>query len=248
MLVAALSLGQSAVYAAVNLLEISTRAPIAQAQANLNTSQSARPWFDLLYQLLGLGFSLVPVVLALYLMSRDQIWPALGVEVGDTRPVALRTGLDLYRPWSDTGRGLLLFLVIGIGTLGVYWAGRGLGITAEIVTNNLSAHWWTVPVLLLAAAKNGILEEVLLLAFGADRLEKLRWNPWTIILVLALFRGAYHLYQGIGPFVGNVLMGLLFGFLYLRWRRTMPFVVAHTVIDAVGFLGPGILAAVDPRV
>lgn len=246
-LVALLSLAQSAIYAVVRLADVLSRGPLVEAEAKLNTSASARPWFDLVYQLLGIGFALVPVALALFLMNRDRLWAASGVTLADVRPAALRTGFDLRRPVSDLLRGTGLFLVIGVGTLGVYATGRALGITAEILPNNLSAYWWTVPVLLLAAAKNGILEEVLLLGYGVDRLEKLRWAPWVIVLVLAVFRASYHLYQGIGPFIGNVLMGLLFGFLYLRWRRVMPFVLAHTFIDAVGFLGPGVLAAVDPR-
>ena len=113
--------------------------------------------------------------------------------------------------------------------------------TAQISTNNLNAAWWTVPVLLLQAVKNGVLEEVLLLGFFWDRLERLRWSPWAIIVGLAVFRGSYHLYQGFGPFVGNVLMGLIFGWLYMRRRRVMPFVGAHFLLDAVGFLVPGIL-------
>lgn len=271
-LVAALALGQSAVYALVRLIDISTRGPLTEAQARLNVEASPRPWFDLVYQLLGIGFALVPVLLVLFLMNRDRVWAAAGVDLGggpaalrgvfgrraesaadpvitsaaDTRPATTRVGFDFRRPGWDLGTGTALFLVIGIGTLGVYAAGRAAGLTAEILPNNLAAYWWTVPVLLLSAAKNGILEEVLLLGYGVDRLEKLRVRPWMIIVGLALFRASYHLYQGVGPFVGNVLMGLLFGWLYLRWRRVMPFVVAHTLIDAVGFLAPGVLAAVDP--
>lgn len=271
-LVAALALGQSAVYALVRLIDMSTRGPLTEAQARLNVEASTRPWFDLVYQLLGIGFALVPVLLVLFLLNRDRVWAATGADLGggpvalrglgfrgsrkadavrgegaaDVRPALQRIGFDLRRRGWDLGTGTLLFLVIGIGTLGVYATGRALGLTAEILPNNLQAYWWTVPVLLLSAAKNGILEEVLLLGYGVDRLEKLRLGPWAIIIGLALFRASYHLYQGVGPFVGNVLMGLLFGWLYLRWRRVMPFVVAHTLIDAVGFLAPGILAAVDP--
>ena len=53
----------------------------------------------------------------------------------------------------------------------------------------------------------------------------------------ALIRGAYHLYQGFGGFVGNAVMGLLFGWLYTRTRRVGPLVVAHTVLDVVAFVG-----------
>ncbi|MBD4678141.1 CPBP family intramembrane metalloprotease, partial [Xanthomonas citri pv. citri] len=54
-------------------------------------------------------------------------------------------------------------------------------------------------------------------------------------------RGGYHLYQGIGGFVGNVVMGLIFGWLYTRTRRVMPLVVAHTILDIVSFVGYALL-------
>ena len=59
---------------------------------------------------------------------------------------------------------------------------------------------------------------------------------------LALLRGAYHLYQGIGPGVGNALMGVVFALVFLRVRRVMPLVIAHALLDAVGFVGYPLLA------
>ena len=245
LLVAGVSLGQSAVYAGVRLADMLTRAPLKDSTASLNNSQSTRAVFDLVYQLLGIGFTLVPVALALYLMWLDgqgSVRERLGLERGfggAESDVPVRAGWR--EAWGDVWRAVALFALIGAGTLAVYAAGRALGVTAQISTNNLNAAWWTVPVLLLQAVKNGVLEEVLLLGFFWDRLEKLRWSPWAIIVGLAVFRGSYHLYQGFGPFVGNVLMGLIFGWLYMRRRRVMPFVGAHFLLDAVGFLVPGIL-------
>lgn len=235
-LVAALSLGQSAIYAIVRLADISTRGPISDAQAKLNTSLNPRPGFDLIYQLFDIGFTLVPVALALYLLTRDR----------DSGPLSARLGVDGHRR-RDLGQGTLIFLIIGIGTLGVYAGGRALGITAEVQPANLGEHWWTIPVLLLAAAKNGILEEVIIFGFGAERLRRLGYGPWTIIIGLAVFRASYHLYQGIGPFIGNVAMGLIFGWYFMRRGRLMPLVWAHFIIDAVGFLAPGVLTLVDSR-
>lgn len=235
-LVGALSLGQSAVYAIVRLADISTRGPISEAEAKLNTSISPRPGFDLVYQILDIGFTLVPVLLALYLLSRDR----------DAPPLANRLGVKGQRV-KDLGRGTLIFAIIGIGTLLVYAGGRALGITAEIQPANLGDHWWTIPVLILAAAKNGILEEVIIFGFGAERLQRLGYGTWTIIIGLAVFRASYHLYQGIGPFIGNVAMGIIFGWYFMRRGRLMPLIWAHFIIDAVGFLAPGILALVDFR-
>ena len=55
--------------------------------------------------------------------------------------------------------------------------------------------------------------------------------------VSALVRGSYHLYQGFGGFVGNALMGVLFGVVYARTRRVGPLIVAHAVLDIVAFVG-----------
>ena len=61
-----LSLGQSAVYSVVQLLDKMTRAPLAAGTSTLNRSQSTREYFDLTYQLLDILFALVPVLLVLY--------------------------------------------------------------------------------------------------------------------------------------------------------------------------------------
>jgi membrane protease YdiL (CAAX protease family) len=37
-------------------------------------------------------------------------------------------------------------------------------------------------------------------------------------------------------------MGLVFGWLFLRWKRVMPFIIAHTLMDAVAFVGYAELA------
>ena len=53
----------------------------------------------------------------------------------------------------------------------------------------------------------------------------------------AALRASYHLYQGWGGFLGNLAMGLLFSVLFVRWRRTWPFVVAHFLLDVAAGLG-----------
>lgn len=63
------------------------------------------------------------------------------------------------------------------------------------------------------------------------------WRLPTIIVVSALIRGTYHLYQGFGGGIGNVAMGLILGVVYARTRRVMPLVVAHTILDVVAFVG-----------
>ncbi|CAM3510505.1 CPBP family intramembrane glutamic endopeptidase [Occultella aeris] len=233
-IVMGLSLGRSGVYAVVNILDRLTRGPLGDQTATLNPPLSERPYWDLLYQVLSLTFALVPVALALYLLS-------------DTgRNPFRRIGLDLSRPGRDFGWGLALGAIIGVPGLGLYLAGRAVGITVSVQASALDPYWWSVPILILAALKNGLLEEVLVVGYLFERLREKRWRLWSIIVLSALIRGSYHLYQGWGPFFGNVIMGVVFGLFYCsKWgrRRVAPLVIAHTLIDVVGFVGYALLPA-----
>jgi uncharacterized protein len=48
--------------------------------------------------------------------------------------------------------------------------------------------------------------------------------------------------EGIGPFIGNVIMGVIFGVLFLCWRRTNPMIIAHMLIQSAAFIGYALLA------
>jgi hypothetical protein len=228
-----LSLGRSGVYAIVNIVaRLTEGTPLAEQSTSLNNSQSPRPYLDLTYQILSIGFALIPVALALYLLS------ARG------RSVTRAIGLDGSRPWRDTGWGFALAAVIGIPGLGLYVAGRALGITVEVNPANLADYWWTVPILILAALQNGLLEEVIAVSYLFERTKDLGWGRVKFVVWSSLLRGSYHLYQGIGPFVGNVVMGVVFSWFYTsRWRRhrVVPLVIAHTILDVVAFVGYALL-------
>ena len=64
----------------------------------------------------------------------------------------------------------------------------------------------------------------------------------TVLAASALLRGSYHLYQGFGGGLGNLLMGVVFALWWMRTRRLWPLVLAHTLLDVVAFLGYALLA------
>ena len=230
-LVLGVSLGASAIWSVLRIIDRLSR-PVAlnQQTAAMNSSVTPdRPWLDLTYQLVGIALALVPVALAIHLLRRDDR-EALGT-----------IGVDGRRPWRDLGQGVLLAAVVGIPGLGLYAAARALGLNTTIAAANLSDVWWAVPVLVLAALQNAVLEEVIMVGYLFTRWQQAGWGPWRIIVTSALIRGSYHLYQGFGGFVGNAIMGVLFGWLYTRTRRVMPLVVAHTVLDVVAFVGYALL-------
>lgn len=230
-LVLGVSLGASAVWSVLSLArKLTERAALNEQTTAMNSSVTPdRPWLDLAYQLTGIALALVPVVLALHLLRRG-------------RPDAHHAiGADLRRPGQDLLRGAALAAAVGIPGLGLYALARAVGANTTVAAANLTEQWWTLPVLVLAAAQNAVLEEVVMVGYLFTRWRQAGWPLATVIVVSSLIRGAYHLYQGFGGFVGNAVMGLLFGWVYTRTRRVGPLVVAHTLLDVVAFVGYALL-------
>lgn len=230
LLVLALSLGQSAWYSVLRMAERLTRGtPLARQTSSLNTSVTPdRPWLDLTYQLSDIAFGVVPALLALLLMSRISA-PRGGV----------RRRLGLVSPgWGhDVGAGLVIATFIGVPGLGLYVVSKELGFNTTVQAAGLSGAWWVVPVLILSAVMNAVLEETVMVGYLVTRWRQIGWNTTVIVLLSALIRGTYHLYQGWGGFLGNIVMGVVFGLIYVRRGRLLPLIVAHAVIDVVAFIG-----------
>jgi membrane protease YdiL (CAAX protease family) len=175
-------------------------------------------------QLLNITLSLAPVLLVFYLLAR-----------AGERPSSI--GVDAKEPGRDLARGAVLAALIGGSGLALYLTAYHLGFNLNVVAESLPTVWWRIPVLILSAAHDGILEETVVLGYLLRRLEQLGWRPSRAIALSAVLRGSYHLYQGFGGFIGNAVMGVIFGLCYRRWGRVMPMVIAHTLIDMGAFIG-----------
>ncbi len=248
LIVLGLTLGRSAVWSVVSIVELLTRPqapPLNEQTTTMNASVTPdRPWLDLTYQVLHIVLPLFQVLLVLYLLHLAH---------GRARRLI---GFDLQRPLPDLAYGLGICAAIGIPGIFLYLGARELGVNTTVSPANLTDTWWTIPAYLGLAAMNGIVEEVVMIGYlltryadlqaataaSASRLVRLLVSPAGAVMASALVRGTYHLYQGFGGFVGNIVMGLAFGWLYLRWRRVMPLVVAHTLIDVFAFVGYALLA------
>lgn len=231
LLVLALSLGASGVSALISFIGSVTKpGGLKDQAATLNASAApGRPWLDLAWQLFGIATALVPVALVAHLLMRE----------GQN----LRTlGFDRTRRWPDLGRGAAVAAVIGSTGIAFYLTARGLGFNLTVVPEALPGTWWKYPVLILSAMQNAILEEVIVVGYLLRRLGQLGWTPGAALLASSVLRGSYHLYQGIGGFVGNLVMGVVFVWLYRRWGRVGPLVVAHSLLDIGAFVGYALLA------
>ncbi|MFX4273850.1 CPBP family intramembrane glutamic endopeptidase [Propionibacteriaceae bacterium Y1685] len=222
------SLGRSAIWSITSLVEKLTRPdqPLNQQTTSMNTSQVPdRPWLDLIYQVLGFTLPVIPALLALHLLSVTFVG------------VRSMIGFDLRRPGRDLLLSLGIAAGIGIPGLGLYLGARALGLNTNIAAANLTEHWWTVPVLIGLAMMNGILEEVIMLGWWFVRARQVGMSWAWVIISSALIRASYHLYQGFGGFIGNLIMGLIFGVIFLKCRRVMPLVITHILIDIAAFVG-----------
>ena len=227
----AVSLGASGIYALVQYIGSLTAHQAISKQAVVvhGTLAPGRPLLDLFLQLTNITLSLAPVLLVLYLLARSGEGPKT-------------IGLDATQPGKDLAWGALLAAVIGGAGLGLYLIAFHAGVELNVVAENLPNVWWRFPVLVLSAAQNGIYEEVIVIGYLLSRLDKLGVHPAVAIAISAVIRGSYHLYQGIGAFFGNAAMGVIFGIFYRKYGRVMPLIIAHTLIDAVTFIGYALLA------
>ncbi|MFI6100689.1 CPBP family intramembrane glutamic endopeptidase [Lentzea sp. NPDC051213] len=220
-----MTLGLSGLRSLVRLIDsLLQPTPLNQQSVAINVPQARADLLDLVAQLLG--------VLQL------AAWGGIGLYLLWRTGIKLRViGLDATRKLADSLGALGLAAIIGIPGLAFYFAAWALGLNLAVQPSTLDNAWWMSVALILAAAGNAWAEEVLVVGYLITRLNQLGWRQYTALLAAAVLRGSYHLYQGFGGFVGNLVMGLVFGFYWQRTKRLWPLVIAHTILDVVAFIG-----------
>lgn len=225
-----ITLGMSGLRSLVSIIETQIKAneqqiSLGQLQVSVAAPQSQLGLIDLIRQLLSVTQGIAWGALGLYLLWRAGA------------SLKQHLGLDFAHRTRDLGAALGLAALIGIPGLGLYLASHALGFSLTVAASTMTDVWWRAPVSVLIAFENGFLEEVLVVGYLLLRLRQIDVRPWIAILLSAVLRGSYHLYQGYGGFVGNAIMGVVFALVFLRWRRIWPLVIAHGLIDTVAIVG-----------
>ena len=227
-IVLSVTFGLSAITAVLQLADSVLRNLSAQ-RIPLNPRRS---YFDVI----DLGLNATVVVqsvawggLGLYLLWRTGLSPA-------------RVGLARVQWRPDLLGGVGLAALIGLPGLALYLAARALKMNASVIPSGLGDTWWRVPMLVLIAFADGWAEEVIVVGYLLTRLEQLGVGARAALVWSSLLRGTYHLYQGFGAGLGNLVMGLVFGYAWQRTGRLWPLVIAHGLIDTVAFVGYALLA------
>ncbi|WP_410494809.1 CPBP family intramembrane metalloprotease [Corynebacterium belfantii] len=218
-LVLALTFGMAGLRSIFTLIDaLST--PLNTQSVTLNAPRATAAWLDFALQLCGAATIMTWGLLALFL---------LGERLGKPRSTDLSWGVGLAS-------------IIGIPGLGFYYAAVHLGLSKEVIPSALE-HFWTIPVLLLFSFAHAFAEEIVVVKWLSTRLNQLNHGLVFTLVASALLRGSYHLYQGVSAGIGNVIMGLIYGWFYLRYRPTSiwPLIIGHFLIDAVAFVGYAII-------
>ncbi|GAB3134066.1 CPBP family intramembrane metalloprotease [Tsukamurella serpentis] len=222
----------SGLYSMVRLVGYQLGSGVGSQTVTLNPVRSPNAVIDFLLQVLGAVQLFGWAALALYLLARSGIGLAdLGLAYRLPRAQVLRN------LWLGTA----LAALIGIPGLALYAAGRALGVSASVVPTSGEVQWWRIVTYVLLAAGNAVAEEVVVVGFLITRLRQLGVSAAPAVAASSLLRGSYHLYQGFGAGLGNVVMGVIFGAAYQRWRRLWPLVIAHFLLDVVAFVGYALL-------
>jgi membrane protease YdiL (CAAX protease family) len=222
------SLGMSGIYALLSYLraELTVRGGISATTATVASgARTARMWLDIAYDVTGVVQGLMPVLLVLVLLSRDPGTAGFGI------------GLNRRPSRRDLLQGVGFAALIGLPGLVLVWAAHQLGVSANLAVVDVPDTWYRVPLLLLQAAQDGVLEEIVVVGYLLTRLRQLGWSNGRALGASAVLRGSYHLYQGLGGFAGNFVMGLIFAWWFQRTRRVLPLVIAHVLLDVFAFVG-----------
>ena len=229
-LVFGITIGMSGLRSALALVQsLLITTPLSRQHVALNAPAATNQYVDLALQLSYAAELIGWGLLGAYLVVRA------GMTLRDI-------GLDRTRPGRDAALAAGLAALIGIPGLGLYLIAHALGLALTVQPSTLDASWWRLPVLVISAAGNAFAEEVLLTGYLLSRLRRLGWSENGAVAVSALLRGCYHLYQGPGGAVGNLVMGAVFGRVWQRTGRLCALVAAHTMLDVIAFIGYALLA------
>jgi membrane protease YdiL (CAAX protease family) len=172
--------------------------------------------------ILGCARLLVCLLLLLYVLRR--------------RGLGFRS-LGLRWSWRDLGTGVLLAIV----------AQSAYGIALPIVSWLLMAAFGTVGIrnssmqifgnFTLAAVPyyllSPIFEELIVRAYLMTELIDLTGSATLAVVASSILQASYHLYYGWSVALSMFFTFLTFAIYFALWRRALPVIVAHEVLDIV---------------
>jgi len=159
----------------------------------------------------------------------ELITAGIALWIGRIRGWSLAT-FGFQTSWKWTGLGVLLFfafqlvghLVHLLKTGSFFATSNPHGTPAFLRVSHL-----TIPFVILISTINPVFEEAIESGYFFHALQ--RYGMWLTVFAAVLFRGFLHITMGLNGFVTMFAMGLLYGFVYWRWRQLWPLIIAHSL-------------------
>ncbi|MCU9519578.1 CPBP family intramembrane metalloprotease [Corynebacterium sp. ES2794-CONJ1] len=191
--------------------------PLNAQQVAIVPSRAPLPLIDIGFQLTSIALVFSWGFLCLYLL-KIRLWPVAHLV-------------------HSARLGVGLAALIGIPGLLFYLGALHLGLSKQVIPVPADSPWWHIGLSVGFAAANAFSEEVVVVLWLMTRLKSAGVSQVKAIASSALLRGSHHLYQGISAGVGNIIMGIVFGYVYHKTNRVWPLIFAHFFIDLVAFVG-----------
>ena len=164
--------------------------------------------------------------MALWLVSYELAAFAAVFWIGRIRGWSFAS-FGLRVSWKWTGAGVLLLIAVLFAltlqtvlfTLIHPPAGN-----PDVLTGDL-----TLPFVILVSVINPAFEELMEVGYFVHVLKG--YGMWPAIVASACFRTLLHAYAGVNLAASVLLLGLIFGFAYWRWRQLWPLILTHMIID-----------------
>lgn len=170
------------------------------------------------------------IVVILELLALGAMW-----WIGRARGWSLDAG-GVQPSWKLTAMGVLLCLL----TLLLAFSVTALvNLVAPGTLHRRTHPEVSLLFFVLLVAINPVYEEMIETGYFVQSLR--RYGGWIAVCASAAFRAFLHAYQGINTLLLIFPIGLIFGFVYWKWRRLWPLFVAHGLLDLYA-LFPGVRA------
>ena len=130
--------------------------------------------------------------------------------------------------WKWTGAGILL-LIVTLVVLSFQTVIFNLLNPPDGKVEPLTDGGLTLPFVILLSIINPVFEELMEVGYIVHALK--RYGVWPAVLASAFFRALLHGYAGFNLAASVLLLGLIFGSAYARWRQLWPLILAHAIID-----------------
>lgn len=144
--------------------------------------------------------------------------------------------------WSDIFRGLALlltaygfvFIVNIIISIFSFLSGDQLSKLPQNIDIFSSGSISTLLILFLIV--NSFFEELIVRAYLITEVEELTNSSILAVILCVVIQTSYHIYQGIIPLITIATIFLVFSIYYVRSKRIMPLVLAHTYLNLVSVI------------